>query len=197
MTTLAIYLVAAFGAGLAATLIRLPPLVGFLAVVQPAVDLEQLERAEARARRVREPLDDVLEVDDRRVERLAPEVVHPALVVLGGKPLLQAIHLDLRRAPKQLDEVLARIPAGMSLSLGCDLGQGYLYARPLQAPDLAALVVGLEAAAAAPVEPPGAPLTINVVPPSAPPADAGDATQLDTTMAAPEPSQPTRPRRKR
>lgn len=32
MTTLAIYLVAAFGAGLAATLIRLPPLVGFLAV---------------------------------------------------------------------------------------------------------------------------------------------------------------------
>ena len=35
------------------------------------------------------------------------------------------------------------------LSLGCDLGQGYLFARPLQAPDLAAIVVGRQAAAAA------------------------------------------------
>jgi cell division protease FtsH len=54
-----------------------------------------------------------------------------------------------------------------------------------------------QAAAAAPVEPSDAPLSINVVPPSAPPADAGDATQLDTTAAAPEPTRPTRPRRKR
>jgi len=37
---------------------------------------------------------------------------------------VQALHIDLRRAPKQLDEVLKKIPASMSLSLGVVDGRG-------------------------------------------------------------------------
>jgi cell division protease FtsH len=54
-----------------------------------------------------------------------------------------------------------------------------------------------QAAAAAPVEPVDAPLSVNVVPPAVPPADGAEATQLDTAAAAPEPTKPTRSRRKR
>jgi hypothetical protein len=58
-----------------------------LAVVEPAIHLDEANLAETRPARLRILVDDVLELDDRGVEGAAPLVVPAYLVVALGEPL--------------------------------------------------------------------------------------------------------------
>ena len=79
---------------------------------------------------------DTLKIDKSFVQNLGENAQHRAIV----HAIIQMAHsLDLRTIAEGIEDQATR---KLLLDQGCDLGQGYLFAKPLAAEDFAVLAVG-------------------------------------------------------